>query len=76
MRRHQDAQRIAREALALDQARAAGQRGTAMSMATGAGYILLLTAPDPPPAQAAPGAARLSARERELVILVAQGRGT
>ena len=45
-----------------------------MSMATAAEYVLLLTAPDPPPAQAAPGAARLSARERELVTLVAQGR--
>jgi DNA-binding CsgD family transcriptional regulator len=45
-----------------------------MSMATAAEYVLLVTAPDPPPAQAAPGTARLSARERELVILVAQGR--
>jgi DNA-binding CsgD family transcriptional regulator len=43
-----------------DQARAAEQRGMAMS----------LTAPD----QTAPGTARLSAREQELVTLVAQGR--
>ena len=57
-----------------DRARAAEQRGTTMSMATAAEYALMLTAPDPPPAQAAPGAGRLSARERELVTLVAQGR--
>ena len=66
--------RDAREALGPDRARAAEQRGAAMSMATAAEYALMLTAPDPPPAQAAPGAARLSARERELVTLVAQGR--
>jgi predicted ATPase/DNA-binding CsgD family transcriptional regulator len=72
--RHEDARRNAREALGPDRARAAEQRGAAMSMATAAEYVLLLTAPDPPPAQAAPGAARLSAREREMVTLVARGR--
>jgi DNA-binding CsgD family transcriptional regulator len=45
-----------------------------MSPATAAEYALLLTAPAPPPVPAAPGTARLSARERELVTLVAQGR--
>ena len=74
MRRHEDARRNAREALGPDRARAAGQRGAAMSMATAAEYVLLLTAPDPPPARGGTGAARLSARERELVTLVAQGR--
>jgi DNA-binding CsgD family transcriptional regulator len=74
MRRYEDAQRNAREMLGPDRARAAEQRGVAMSMATAAEYALLLTAPDPPPAQAAPGTARLSARERELVTLVARGR--
>jgi DNA-binding CsgD family transcriptional regulator/tetratricopeptide (TPR) repeat protein len=74
MRRREDARRDAREALGPDRARAAEQRGKAMSMATAAEYALLLTAPDAPPAQAAPGTARLSARERELVTLVAQGR--
>jgi len=44
-----------------------------MSLATAAEYALLLTIPAPPPAPAAPGAARLSARERELVTLVARG---
>ena len=44
-----------------------------MSVATAAEYALMLT--DPGPLQpAAPGSARLSARERELVALVAQGR--
>ena len=44
-----------------------------MSMATAAEYALMLTDPGPPqPAAAGPGA--LSARERELVTLVAQGR--
>ena len=45
-----------------------------MSPTTAAEYVLMLTAPDPPPptGQAMPG--NLSARERELVTLVAQGR--
>ena len=64
----------ARQALGPDRARAAEQRGAAMSLATAAEYALLLTAPGPPPAQARRAAARLSARERELVTLVAQGR--
>ncbi len=45
-----------------------------MSLATAAEYALMLTAPGPPPAQAATGNGKLSARERELVTLVAQGR--
>ena len=72
--RHEDAQRNARESLGPDRARAAERRGAVMSMATAAEYALLLTAPSLPPAQAAPGAAGLSARERELVTLVARGR--
>jgi DNA-binding CsgD family transcriptional regulator len=52
-----------RQELRPDRARAAEQRGMAMSP----------TAPGPP-APAAPGTARLSAREQELVALVAQGR--
>ena len=74
MRRREDALREARQALGPDRARAAEQRGAAMSLATAAEYALMLTAPGPPSAQAAPGAAGLSARERELVTLVAQGR--
>jgi DNA-binding CsgD family transcriptional regulator len=43
-----------------------------MSAATAAEYALMLTDPGPP--QPAPGPGTLSARERELVTLVAQGR--
>ena len=74
VRRCEEALGQARQALGPDRARAAGQRGAAMSMATAAEYALMLTIPDPPPAPAAWGAARLSGRERELVTLVAQGR--
>jgi DNA-binding CsgD family transcriptional regulator len=73
-RRREDALREARKVLGPDRARAAGQRGAAVSPATAAEYALLLTAPSPPPAPAASGAARLSGRERELVTLVAGGR--
>ena len=45
-----------------------------MSLATAAEYALMLTAPGPPPAPAPAGPGKLSARERELVTLVAQGR--
>jgi non-specific serine/threonine protein kinase len=74
LRRLEDARREARRVLGQNRARAAEQRGAAMSAVTAAEYALLLTTPSPPPAQAAPGTARLSARERELVTLVAQGR--
>ena len=72
--RREDALRQARQAFGPDRARAAEQRGAAMSMATAAEYALVLTAPSVPPTQATPAAARLSARERELVTLVARGR--
>jgi predicted ATPase/DNA-binding CsgD family transcriptional regulator len=72
--RREDALREARKALGPDRARAAAERGAAMSLVTAAEYALLLTAPSPPPVPAASGAARLSGRERELVTLVAQGR--
>ena len=45
-----------------------------MSLATAAEYALLLTAVEPQPARGpGPGLGQLSARERELVTLVAQG---
>ena len=74
MRRREDALREVRRALGPDRARAAGQRGAAMSLATAAEYALLLTALESlqPAAPAGPG--KLSARERELVTLVAHGR--
>jgi predicted ATPase/DNA-binding CsgD family transcriptional regulator len=71
--------REARGALGPAQARAAEERGAAMSLATAAEYALMLTTagPQPPaadgPAVTVPGLDSLSPRERELVTLVAQG---
>ena len=73
-RRREGAVRDAWRALGPDRARAAEQRGAAMNMATAAEYALMLTDPGAPPAPASAGTGRLSARERELVTLVAQGR--
>jgi len=72
-RRLRKARLQTREMLGPDRARAAERRGAAMNMATASDYALLLTAPAPPSSQPAPGPARLSGRERELVTLVAQG---
>jgi non-specific serine/threonine protein kinase len=53
---------------------AAEERGAAMSLATAVEYGLMLTGPaDPPAAQPSPAVGNLSARERELVTLVAHG---
>ena len=71
--RWQDQRREARQAVGPDRARAAEDRGAAMSQATAAEYALMLTAPGAEPPRA-PGLSKLSARERELVTLVAQGR--
>src|SRR6185312_6334834 len=71
--RREEQVRGARLVLGPGRARAAEDRGAAMSMATAAEYALLLTDPGPPqPTEPAPG--KLSARERELVTLVAQSR--
>jgi predicted ATPase/DNA-binding CsgD family transcriptional regulator len=80
--RRDELRRQARELLGPAAARAAEERGAAMSLATATEYALLLAAdprpePEPPAADGADGAdglARLSPRERELVTLVAQGR--
>jgi predicted ATPase/DNA-binding CsgD family transcriptional regulator len=71
VRRRREVLREARQVLGPDRARAAEDRGAAMSAATAAEYVLLLTTAtvDGGP----PVAGRLSARERELVTLVAQG---
>ena len=71
VRRREGPLRRARQALGPGRTRAAEQRGAAMSLATAAEYALMLT--DPDPAQA-PIPGKLSARERELVALVARGR--
>ena len=64
----------ARQALGPGRARAAEERGAAMSLDVAAEYALMLTAPGPQAETAAvPGGGRLSARGRELVTLVAQG---
>jgi DNA-binding CsgD family transcriptional regulator len=72
-RRREEPLRAARQALGPGRARAAEQRGAAMSMATAAEYALLLAEAPGPRQPEALGLGRLSARERELVTLVAQG---
>jgi predicted ATPase/DNA-binding CsgD family transcriptional regulator len=73
-RRRDDPLRRARQALEAAPARAAQDRGAAMSWIAATEYALLLTEePGPPSAQMPPGPGTLSARERELVTLVAQG---
>ena len=71
-RRREGPLRQARQALGPGRARAAEQRGAAMTEETAAEYALMLTDPGPQPG--APGPGTLSARERELVALVARGR--
>ena len=63
----------ARQALGPARARAAEERGKAMSLVTAADYVLMLTAVGPEPPVAAPGLDALSPRERELITLVARG---
>jgi predicted ATPase/DNA-binding CsgD family transcriptional regulator len=70
----QEPLREARQALGPGQAQAAEERGKAMSLATAAEYVLMLTAAGPEPPVAAPGLEALSPRERELVTLVARGQ--
>jgi non-specific serine/threonine protein kinase len=72
-RNREEPLRAARQALGPARARAAEERGAAMSWATAAEYALLLTEHPGPRQPAAPGLGMLSARERELVTLVAQG---
>ena len=57
-----------------DRIRAAEERGAAMTLDAAAEYALMLTAPGQPARATPPGLAKLSARERELVTLVARGR--
>jgi DNA-binding CsgD family transcriptional regulator len=73
-RRQKESLRKARQVLGPARARAAGERGTAMSRDTATEYALILTASAQPVPSAAPSPELLSARERELVTLVAQGR--
>ena len=56
------------------QARAAEERGASMSEEAATEFALVLTTDDPQPAPEQNEMSQLSARERELVTLVAQGR--
>ena len=71
--RRQEPLRTARQVLGPGRARAAEDRGAAMSFATAAEYALMLTSPGPQQLLAVPGLEKLSARERDLIALVAQG---
>ncbi|HEV2372151.1 MAG TPA: LuxR C-terminal-related transcriptional regulator [Streptosporangiaceae bacterium] len=73
-RRRAEPLRKAREALPDDVARVAADRGAAMSMTTAVQYALMLTTTEPEPGGASQDLLQLSARERELVTLVARGR--
>jgi DNA-binding NarL/FixJ family response regulator len=53
--------------------RAAEERGAAMTLATAAEFAALLAAAGPLTPHTPPDLAQLSARERELITLVAQG---
>jgi non-specific serine/threonine protein kinase len=64
----------ARRALGPPAAQAAEERGAAMTLATAVDFATLMAADDPQKPSRAPGQPPLSARERELVTLVAQGR--
>jgi hypothetical protein len=66
--------REARQVLGDARADAAEERGAAMSPATAAEYALMLTAPGPERPTEAPGPGQFSARERELITLVATER--
>ncbi len=72
--RREEQRRAAGQALDPDRARAAEERGAAMTLATAAEYALMLTAPRPPQPRPPTELGKVSARERELVALVAQGR--
>jgi non-specific serine/threonine protein kinase len=72
--RREEQLRQARQVLGPGRARAAEDRGAAMNITTAAEYALMLTDLGPPQPGASTGPGNLSARERELVILVARGR--
>ena len=76
-RQREEALRKARQALGPAAARVAQERGAAMGPTAAAEYVALLAAADagtPPASAITPGGPPLSARERELVTLVARGR--
>jgi predicted ATPase/DNA-binding NarL/FixJ family response regulator len=66
--------REAMRALDAGQVRAAEERGAAMTLAAAVEFAVMMTAQDARRPTAPPGLGTLSARERELVTLVAQGQ--
>jgi predicted ATPase/class 3 adenylate cyclase/DNA-binding CsgD family transcriptional regulator len=70
----QEPLRKAREAVGSTLARAAEERGAAMTPAAAAEYVLLLVTDKPEEPAGAPDLPQLTDRERELVTLVARGR--
>jgi predicted ATPase/DNA-binding CsgD family transcriptional regulator len=70
--RRQDPLRVATRALGPEYARTARERGAAMSLQAVTEFALLLA--DAPVSATPPGLTQLSAREQELVTLVAEGR--
>jgi DNA-binding CsgD family transcriptional regulator len=73
-RMREEALRTIRQVLGPARVGVAEQRGAAMSLDTAAEYALMLTTPAPQQPGPVPGPGTLSARERELVTLVARGR--
>jgi predicted ATPase/DNA-binding CsgD family transcriptional regulator len=73
-RQRQDPMRKARRVLGPEQARAAEERGAAMTLGTAAEFAIMLTTPGSQPPQAPTELRQLSAREQVLVTLVANGR--
>jgi non-specific serine/threonine protein kinase len=66
--------RKARQALGAERARVAETRGTAMTLPMAAEYAAMAAATEADTMAQTPATAQLSAREQELVTLVAQGR--
>lgn len=73
-RRREQLLREATQALGAGQARAAQERGAAMTLAAAAEFVMMTTGENVPQLGESPGPGKLSARERELVTLVAQGQ--
>jgi DNA-binding CsgD family transcriptional regulator len=72
----QDRLREAAQILGYPRMRAAEERGASMTLATAAEFVIILTEAEPQTLRAPdalPGSPQLSARERELVTLVARG---
>jgi predicted ATPase/DNA-binding CsgD family transcriptional regulator len=74
VQRRQEPMAGARHALGPARTSAATERGAAMTLSTAAEFALMCTEPGSDPPELSPGLPELSARERELVTVVAQGR--